>query len=281
MNNEQQNQTNISNTNQTVHTNSDPVNTNPGAVNVNTTEQNVSSASSSSIESSATAQSTTNHVESSSLGPASSNRDFSGVVDPSKITVGPEAIHPQIPVNEPTKANVTASSNHPNPNEPKKNTFSLILVFILFVGVGAFIWFMPEIREMLNNNKEDLDQSNVSEENKTPQKEQTESFDTMICSQISTTYTFYSQEEKLKKYSISEEFTTDIDNNYDSCLLLQQSEVNGFVVGCEKTTNRVERVRTYDLEVLPDTFTNEKDFNLDEDINTIKEELQGQNYTCS
>lgn len=287
MNNEQQTQNNIQNTNQTMNTNAVNPNSNPNPTtsNANLINQNVNTTSSITGQAE-TSQNAAGDATSSStvksVGSASSNHDFSNVVDPSKITVGPEAIHPQIPVDDPMKPKTTPSSNTQNTSESKKNnTFSLILVFILFVGVGAFIWFMPDIREMMNSNKENPDQSNVVEEDDPSETEPTESFDTMICSQISKTYTFYSQDEKLKRYSLSEEFTTDLDNHYNRCLLLQQSEVTGFVVGCERATNQVEQIRTYDLEVLPDTFENEKSYNLDEDMNTIKQELQGQNYTCS
>ncbi len=206
------------------------------------------------------------------------HNDFEGVIDPSKITVGPEAIHPQIPVNNETEANQAVNNN----KEPKKNnTFSLILVFLLFLGIGAFIYFMPEIHQMLNNKKPNQEQSKVIHEEKTPEQEQTTSYNSMICSQISNTYTIYSQEDHLKKYSISTVYTSDIDKNYQACLTLQQSEVVGFIVGCDKTANNVTMVKTYDFTSLPDSFAGSVDFKKDDSVKNIKKSLEQKGYTCS
>lgn len=212
---------------------------------------------------------------------APSNNDFSGVIDPSKITVGPEAIHPQIPVDNLPQQNLSVDNENKNVEPKKNNTFSLILVFILFVGVGAFIWFMPEIRQMLND-KKTTEQSQPSVQPEENEEKQTNHYDSMICSQITNTYTIYSQEDKVKKYSTSTEYTKEIEANYQSCLTLQQSEVNGFVVGCDKTTNSVTVVKTYDFSILPDTFTMDTlDFRKDDSVKSIKANLQKKGYTCS
>lgn len=211
-----------------------------------------------------------------------SNNDFSGVIDPSKITVGPEAIHPQIPVDNSPQQNLSVDNENKNVEPKKNNTFSLILVFILFVGVGAFIWFMPEIRQMLNDKKPvEQKQPSLPPEEK-PEEGKTEHYDSMICSQITNTYTIYSQEDKVKKYSTSIEYTKEIEANYQSCLTLQQSEVNGFVIGCDKTPNSVTVVKTYDFSILPDTFTTDTlDFRKDDSVKSIKANLEKKGYTCS
>ena len=249
------------------------------------TNQNISSTSvmNNNVNNTVAQNNTVPTVNSASSIPehTSSNNDFFFFFDPSKITVGPEAIHPQIPVDNPTTQNIAVDNNNISIEPKKNNTFSLILVFILFVGVGAFIWFMPEIRQMLNHKKPVEEQTTipVPEEK---QEEKTEHFDSMICSQISNTYTIYSQEDKLKKYSTSVEYTKEIDANYQACLTLQQSEVNGFVVGCDKTTNSITIVKTYDFSMLPDTFSNDTlDFRQNDSVKSIKTNLEKQGYTCS
>lgn len=213
----------------------------------------------------------------------SNSNDFSGVIDPSQITVGPEAINPQIPVNNPSFENQPVNNTDQNSKEPKKNnTLSLFFVFLLFALVGAFIWFMPEIHDELNKQKENKNQSQVIHEEEQQNQEQTNSYESMICSQISNTYTIYSQEDKIKKYSLATVYTSDIDTNYQSCLTLQQSEVSGFIVGCDKTANSVTVVKTYDFVRLPSTFNQDTlDFKQDDSIKSIKTRLEQKGYTCS
>lgn len=218
--------------------------------------------------------------------PTSSAKDFH--IDPSTITVGPEVINQQIPVdnqnftNQPVNNIVSNENKTANGPSKKSNNFSLILVFILFVAVGAFIWFMPEIRQMMNHNKKEQVQTPVQEEKK--ENEQTtpsDNFDSFVCTRVGSTYTLYSQNSLLKKYNLALEHTSDIERNYKDCLTLQQSEVNGFLVGCEKTTNSVSVIKTFDFTVLPDSFTNE-DMKLKKDTNikTIQSKLETEGYTC-
>lgn len=211
--------------------------------------------------------------------PSNSNAtDYSKIVDPSKITVRPDMISPQIPVgnNEKKEESVDTTKQE----EPKKNnTFSLILVFLLFVGVGAFIWYMPEIRDMLNK-KQTTKEENVTSSSSSGSAT-TENYDTMVCSSISKTYTFYYKDDKLKKYNITDTFTSNLDTNYNSCKQAQQSEVAGFIVECEKATNGVSRSITYDFTKLPDGFTGSTDYKKDDSIKTIKSQLESNNYTCS
>lgn len=212
-------------------------------------------------------------------------------IDPSSITVGPEVINQQIPVdnqnfvNQPVhnagNQNIQQSSAVPI---KKGNNFSLFLVFLLFLAVGAFIWFMPEIRQMMNNNKK-VETNNPMQEDKNKNKNenttQIENFDSMVCTRVGSTYTLYSSNTALKKYSITTEYTNNIDENYKSCLMLQQSEVNGFLVGCEKTTNRISVVKTFDFTILSDGFTHEDmKFKKDTDIKTIQSGLEKDGYTC-
>ncbi len=210
------------------------------------------------------------------------NHDFSGVIDPNSIAVGPEAIHPQIPVDN-NKNNIqSVDSINNNASEKKNNNFSLLLVAILFIGVGAFIWFMPEIRQMMNQKKKNQDQSLVEKTPETPNQSQTDNFDSMICSQVANTYTLYSEDDKLQKYTVSIEYTKDIADHYQSCLTLQQSEVNGFIVGCDKTANTVTMVRTYDFTTLPDSFIGDHmEFKKEDRVSTIKNQLEKRGYTCS
>lgn len=218
--------------------------------------------------------------------PTASAEDFH--IDPSSITVGPEIINQQIPVdnqsfiNQPVN-NTTITENKVE-NEPSKknNNFSLILVFILFVLVGSFIWFMPEIREMMNHNKKEQIQTPVQEEKKEDEQPvPSDNFDSLICTRVGSTYTLYSQSSLLKKYNLAMEYTNDIEKNYKACLMLQQSEVNGFLVGCEKTTNRVSVVKTFDFTTLPESFTHEDmKFKKDENMKTIQSRLEKEGYTC-
>lgn len=213
----------------------------------------------------------------------SNGNDFSGVIDPSQITVGPEAVHSQIPVNNPSFENQPVNNTNQNSQGPKKNnSLSLFFVFLLFALVGAFIWFMPEIHDMLNKQKENKNQSQVIHEEEQQNQEQTNNYESMICSQISNTYTIYSQEDKIKKYSLATVYTSDIDTNYQTCLTLQQSEVSGFVVGCDKTANSVTVVKTYDFVLLPSTFNQDTlDLKQDDSIKSIKTRLEQKGYTCS
>ena len=208
--------------------------------------------------------------------PSNSNAtDYSKIVDPSKITVRPDMISPQIPVGNNEKKEESVDTN--KQEEPKKN--SLILVFLLFVGVGAFIWYMPEIRDMLNK-KQTTKEENVTSSSSSDSAT-TENYDTMVCSSISKTYTFYYKDDKLKKYNITDTFTSNLDTNYNSCKQAQQSEVVGFIVECEKATNGVSRSITYDFTKLPDGFTGSTDYKEDDSIKTIKSQLESNNYTCS
>lgn len=207
--------------------------------------------------------------------------DFSNVIDPSKITVPPSTANPQIPVNNPASGDNKNNKTVDKPEEKKNNTFSLILVFLLFVGVGAFIWFMPEIRSYLNKEKKTTTENNTSSEEKTS-TDASENYTSMICSNVSKNYTFYYQDDALKKYSVSVTYTSDIDANYNSCLTARASEVTGFVVECQKDTNSLIMNTSYDFTKLPDSFTGkDMEYKKDDSIKTIKSKLQSNGYTCS
>ena len=206
--------------------------------------------------------------------------DYSKVIDPSKITVGPEAINSQVPVEKANPEEVAKKEVVTQNTTPQKsNKFGLFLVFLLFAGVGAFIYFMPQIDEMLNRQNSNQQVSQEKQENDNTNKVV---YDSIVCSKISSTYTIYSTDSKLKKYSISSNYTSAIDEHYNSCLQLQQSEVNGFVVSCGKDTNSVNESKTYDLTLLPETFErSDLKFGLDANIDEVKNSLVSDGYTCN
>ena len=193
--------------------------------------------------------------------------EFSNVIDPSTITASPSEVNTEIKVDNTENNNKEQIKKE---EQKKSNAFGLFLVFLLFVGVGVYIWFMPEINDMLNKNKET---STNSEEQKEKTTEESASYDTLVCSKISSSYVLYHQDSKLKKYTIKTTYTTDIENKYQSCLTLRQSEKVGFSVNCEKEAN------SYDLEKLDSAFQTE--FLKDAEISTIKTTLENNGYTCN
>ena len=175
--------------------------------------------------------------------------------------------------------------------QEKGKAFQYFLTVILFILLGAFIFFLPQIREyFLNRNSTKEILSGVLSCSKKVSKD-------------NLTYNyqddFYFTKEKLKNYNIektvssnSSESKQDVQDLDTVCKKISEeiSNVDGATNTCSLINNKQKTKQSFDLTILnvsdlTSAFAEAgaiyPEFTLDEDINKIETKMQESGYICT
>lgn len=209
--------------------------------------------------------------------------------------------------------NKTPVSNNSEP--PKNNKFSTILLILLFVFLFSFVMGMPYINEFIinlksNNSLSEIEQEAIKEEEK--QKEEAEKNNSIVVPEVEktnvlvctanviSTGTYTSVETKKLYYNSKNEIlTTDFISKYNfksqdetyNSLKKQCDEDSlkyitheGFTMECSYDDVNLEISHSFDLEtfkpIVDGSTTIDVDITYKQDINTVKNNLISQGFTC-
>ncbi len=210
-------------------------------------------------------------------------------------------------------ASVSNASNDNKP--PKNNKISTILLILLFIFLFAFVMGMPNIREFVQKLKSDTGLSEIEQEAKqeedrqkqeqeskkptsTPEEEKTTELTCTSSSQTIGNYTLvetqtfsYNNKNQILNSKIIAHYTfAVVDDNYT--ILKQQCDENslkylthkGYTMACSYGDANIEISHEFDLKtftpIVEGTTNIQANATYQQDINTIKETLIAQGYTC-
>lgn len=238
---------------------------------------------------------------------SSVNQIVSEVIPINEVKIENEVAPPEV-------NNITPVSNN-NSEPPKNNKLSTILLILLFVFLFSFVMGMPYINEFItnlkfNNSLSKIEQEAIQEEKK--QKEEAkkdnsivepeiEKTNVLVCtaSVISTEAYTSIETKKLYYNSKNEILITDSiskynfkfqDETYNSLKKqcnedsLKYATHEGFTMECSYDDVNLEISHNFDLEtfkpIIDGSTTIDVDLTYKQDLNTIKNNLISQGYTC-
>lgn len=208
------------------------------------------------------------------------------------------------------------NTGNQNSNEPPKNSnVSTILLILLFIFLFAYIMGMPYINQFIQDltsdtglskieqeaKKEEEKQKQEEEQNKptpTPDDEKTKE---LVCTSTANTngnYTlvqiqkfYYNSKNKILSSKLISQYSFNIiDDSYNSLKLqcdndsLKYLTHEGYTMACSYGENNIEISHEFDLKTftpIVDGMTNiQANATYQQDLNTVKNNLISQGYTC-
>ena len=236
-----------------------------------------------------------------------------GVQNPSVSSVNMNAGYPQTYPQQ-ISPNMNYPQNQGVPAAPQKapeksveykppGTFKVICMIILFLGIVAFVYFLPDISEMMEKKNEES--SSYQEEEDISEKEKTVSGD-LVCS-LETSDERFDTEYRLEFHYTDSELektklvvTTKGDASLDgaaldvlnlNCQNLKNEvlQLEGISVSCNYTAGKLVETQTYDLarinqeEATPffaEAGGTYLEYPYHHSIHKIQEDMTASEYTC-